>query len=192
MPSTTVELRNIAGTEASVGWARAHTVVVDRPDGKAGDAASGSTGPNSWHSRLAAVSAMTCVTSRMRPAWSWEESQSRSPLSSKAIQYSRPRQPWSSLARRSTVPAPKASSKKRRQRAWLPTHCVADYQSQFVRSVRVLQRRLWPEDPTKACHRSLGAHHRRALCRRRRRDAMGSRTCARASQKCPSLHRRLN
>ncbi len=36
MPSTTVELRNIAGTEATVGWARAHTVVVDRPDGKAG------------------------------------------------------------------------------------------------------------------------------------------------------------
>jgi organic hydroperoxide reductase OsmC/OhrA len=36
MPSTTVELRNIAGTEAAVGWAGAHTVVVDRPDGKAG------------------------------------------------------------------------------------------------------------------------------------------------------------
>ena len=37
MPSATVELRNIAGTEAAVGWAGAHTVVVDRPDGKAGD-----------------------------------------------------------------------------------------------------------------------------------------------------------
>jgi organic hydroperoxide reductase OsmC/OhrA len=36
MQSTTVELRNIAGTEAAVGWAGAHTVVVDRPDGKAG------------------------------------------------------------------------------------------------------------------------------------------------------------
>jgi len=36
MPSTTVELRNIAGTEAAVGWAGAHTVVVDRPEGKAG------------------------------------------------------------------------------------------------------------------------------------------------------------
>jgi hypothetical protein len=36
MPSATVELRNIAGTEAAVGWAGAHTVVVDRPDGKAG------------------------------------------------------------------------------------------------------------------------------------------------------------
>jgi organic hydroperoxide reductase OsmC/OhrA len=36
MTSTTVELRNIAGTEAAVGWAGAHTVVVDRPEGKAG------------------------------------------------------------------------------------------------------------------------------------------------------------
>jgi organic hydroperoxide reductase OsmC/OhrA len=36
MPSTKVELRNIAGTEAAVGWAGAHTVVVDRPDGRAG------------------------------------------------------------------------------------------------------------------------------------------------------------
>ena len=36
MASVTVELRNIAGTEAAVGWAGAHTVVVDRPDGRAG------------------------------------------------------------------------------------------------------------------------------------------------------------
>lgn len=36
MRSTTVELRNIAGTEAALGWAGAHTVVVDRPEGKAG------------------------------------------------------------------------------------------------------------------------------------------------------------
>jgi organic hydroperoxide reductase OsmC/OhrA len=36
MLSTTVELRNVEGTEAAVGWAGAHTVVVDRPDGKAG------------------------------------------------------------------------------------------------------------------------------------------------------------
>lgn len=36
MRSATVELRNIAGTEAALGWAGAHTVVVDRPEGKAG------------------------------------------------------------------------------------------------------------------------------------------------------------
>jgi organic hydroperoxide reductase OsmC/OhrA len=36
MPQMMVELRNIAGTEAALGWAGACTVVVDRPDGKAG------------------------------------------------------------------------------------------------------------------------------------------------------------
>ncbi len=36
MRSTTVELRNIAGTEAALGWAGGHTLVVDRPEGKAG------------------------------------------------------------------------------------------------------------------------------------------------------------
>jgi organic hydroperoxide reductase OsmC/OhrA len=36
MAQMTVELRNIAGTEAALGWAGAHTLVVDRPDGKAG------------------------------------------------------------------------------------------------------------------------------------------------------------
>lgn len=36
MVATTVELRNIAGTEAAMGWASGHTVVVDRPEGKAG------------------------------------------------------------------------------------------------------------------------------------------------------------
>jgi organic hydroperoxide reductase OsmC/OhrA len=36
MPSISAELRNVEGTEAALGWAGAHTVVVDRPDGKAG------------------------------------------------------------------------------------------------------------------------------------------------------------
>lgn len=36
MSEVTVELRNIPGTEAAVGWAGAHTIVVDRPDGRAG------------------------------------------------------------------------------------------------------------------------------------------------------------
>ena len=35
MPSMTVELRNVDGTEAAMGWAGAHTIVVDRPLGKA-------------------------------------------------------------------------------------------------------------------------------------------------------------
>jgi organic hydroperoxide reductase OsmC/OhrA len=36
MAQMTVELRNIEGTEAALGWGGAHTLVVDRPEGKAG------------------------------------------------------------------------------------------------------------------------------------------------------------
>jgi organic hydroperoxide reductase OsmC/OhrA len=36
MVQMAVELRNIGGTEAALGWAGAHTLVVDRPAGKAG------------------------------------------------------------------------------------------------------------------------------------------------------------
>ena len=31
-----VQLRNLPGTQAAVGWAGAHTIVADRPEGKAG------------------------------------------------------------------------------------------------------------------------------------------------------------
>jgi organic hydroperoxide reductase OsmC/OhrA len=36
MTTMTVQLRSIPDTQAAVGWADAHTIVVDRPDGKAG------------------------------------------------------------------------------------------------------------------------------------------------------------
>ena len=36
MPTVTVELRSVEGTEAAMGWAGNHTIVADRPDGKAG------------------------------------------------------------------------------------------------------------------------------------------------------------
>lgn len=36
MVSMSVELRTVEGTEAALGWAGGHTIVVDRPDGKAG------------------------------------------------------------------------------------------------------------------------------------------------------------
>jgi organic hydroperoxide reductase OsmC/OhrA len=36
MTSVTVELRNVAGTEAALGWAGAHSLIVDRPEGRAG------------------------------------------------------------------------------------------------------------------------------------------------------------
>lgn len=44
MVASTVELRNIAGTEAALGWAGGHTLVVDRPDGKAGGSGLGFNG----------------------------------------------------------------------------------------------------------------------------------------------------
>ncbi|UIJ70955.1 OsmC family protein [Aurantimonas sp. HBX-1] len=36
MVSMTVELRSVDTTEAALGWAGGHTIVVDRPEGKAG------------------------------------------------------------------------------------------------------------------------------------------------------------
>ena len=36
MATATVHLRNIPGTEAAAGWTGGHTIVVDRPEGKAG------------------------------------------------------------------------------------------------------------------------------------------------------------
>ncbi len=36
MPAVKVELRNVVGTEAALGWAGSHTLVVDRPEGRAG------------------------------------------------------------------------------------------------------------------------------------------------------------
>lgn len=36
MPQVDVALRNVAGTGAALGWAGSHTMVVDRPPGKAG------------------------------------------------------------------------------------------------------------------------------------------------------------
>jgi len=36
MVAVTVELRNVEGTQAAMGWAGSHTIVVDRPEGKAG------------------------------------------------------------------------------------------------------------------------------------------------------------
>jgi organic hydroperoxide reductase OsmC/OhrA len=36
MQTATIEIRNVAGTEAALGWAGGHTLVIDRPDGRAG------------------------------------------------------------------------------------------------------------------------------------------------------------
>jgi len=36
MAEITVQLRSVHGTEAALGWAESHTLIVDRPEGKAG------------------------------------------------------------------------------------------------------------------------------------------------------------
>ena len=36
MPTATVEIRSVDGTGAALGWAGSHTVVIDRPQGRAG------------------------------------------------------------------------------------------------------------------------------------------------------------
>ncbi|UNK37691.1 OsmC family protein [Shinella sp. H4-D48] len=36
MQTATIEIRNVTGTEAALGWAGGHTLVVDRPVGRAG------------------------------------------------------------------------------------------------------------------------------------------------------------
>jgi organic hydroperoxide reductase OsmC/OhrA len=44
MPEMTVQLRNVHGTEAALGWAGSHTVIVDRPERKAGGSGLGFNG----------------------------------------------------------------------------------------------------------------------------------------------------
>lgn len=36
MTVSTVEIRNVAGIQAAMGWADSHTVIIDRPEGRAG------------------------------------------------------------------------------------------------------------------------------------------------------------
>lgn len=44
MVPVTVELRNVDGTEAAMGWAGSHTIIADRPEGKAGGSGLGFNG----------------------------------------------------------------------------------------------------------------------------------------------------
>lgn len=44
MPSMSVSLRSIPDTQAAIGWAGGHTVVIDRPEGRAGGAGLGFNG----------------------------------------------------------------------------------------------------------------------------------------------------
>ena len=44
MATMTVKLRGVPETQAAIGWAGAHSVMVDRPDGKAGGSGMGFNG----------------------------------------------------------------------------------------------------------------------------------------------------
>jgi organic hydroperoxide reductase OsmC/OhrA len=63
MPSMTVELRNVEGTQAAMGWAGGHTLVVDRPEGKAGGQGLGFNG-----GQLLALSIGGCFCNDLRHA----------------------------------------------------------------------------------------------------------------------------
>ncbi|MGB7297886.1 MAG: OsmC family protein [Burkholderiaceae bacterium] len=56
-----VQLRSIAETEAAVGWADGHTVIVDRPDGRAGGMGLGFNG-----AQLLALAAGGCFCNDLR------------------------------------------------------------------------------------------------------------------------------
>jgi organic hydroperoxide reductase OsmC/OhrA len=58
-----VELRNVAGTEAALGWAGAHTLVVDRPEGVAGGGGVGFNG-----GQLLALAIGGCLCNDLRYA----------------------------------------------------------------------------------------------------------------------------
>jgi organic hydroperoxide reductase OsmC/OhrA len=58
-----VELRNVAGTEAALGWAGAHTLVVDRPEGTAGGGGLGFNG-----GQLLALAIGGCLCNDLRYA----------------------------------------------------------------------------------------------------------------------------
>lgn len=63
MVSSVVELRNVAGTEAAMGWAGAHTIIVDRPEGRAGGLGLGFNG-----GQLLALSIGGCFCNDLRYA----------------------------------------------------------------------------------------------------------------------------
>jgi organic hydroperoxide reductase OsmC/OhrA len=63
MAEVRVELRSIAGTEAAMGWAGGHTVVVDRADGRAGGMGLGFNG-----AQLLGLAAGGCYCNDLRYA----------------------------------------------------------------------------------------------------------------------------
>ncbi len=73
---TEVNLRNVAGTEAAMGWAGSHTIVVDRPEGTAGGGGLGFNG-----GQLLALAIGGCFCNDLR----YVSHQMRVPLASIAV-----------------------------------------------------------------------------------------------------------
>jgi organic hydroperoxide reductase OsmC/OhrA len=71
MASMTVELSNIAGTEAALGWAGGHTLVVDRPEGRAGGKGLGFNGGQLLALTIGGCFATTSATPRTRTGSRW-------------------------------------------------------------------------------------------------------------------------
>ncbi|OCC04983.1 oxidoreductase [Labrys sp. WJW] len=63
MATVTVELRNVGETQAAMGWAGGHTIVVDRPEGNAGGMGLGFNG-----AQLLALSLGGCFCNDLRYA----------------------------------------------------------------------------------------------------------------------------
>jgi hypothetical protein len=66
MISTTVELRTVEGTQAAMGWAGGHTIVVDRPEGRVGGLGLGFNGAQLLALAIADASATTFAMSPRR------------------------------------------------------------------------------------------------------------------------------
>jgi len=69
MASTTVELRNVEGTQAAMGWAGGHTLIVDRPEGRAGGMGLGFNGLPSSSSRSPSAGAFATICAMSPKNW---------------------------------------------------------------------------------------------------------------------------
>ena len=67
MPEVTVQFRNIPDTEAALGWTGGRSIVVDRPDGKAGGMGLGFNGGQLLAMAIGGCFCnVICAMSRMR------------------------------------------------------------------------------------------------------------------------------
>lgn len=61
MQTATIEIRNVVGTEAALGWAGGHTIIIDRPTGRAGGLGLGFNGAQLLGLTIGGVLPMICA-----------------------------------------------------------------------------------------------------------------------------------